>query len=114
MVYGRDPKDPEILAALEHLKAEPLREYEEGKNQAKEKEAQKESDKDHPEASTDAPAEAEETPADPNAAMGMGMMAGVPGASGAAAKPLEIKYQPTVWGRYAKLLLSATEFIFIN
>ena len=46
--------------------------------------------------------------------MGMGMMAGVPGANGGAAKPLEIKYQPTVWGRYAKLLLTSTEFIFIN
>ena len=54
-------------------------------------------------------------PADPNAGMGMGMMAGVPGARrGGPAKPIEIKYDPTVWGRYAKLLLSSTEFIFIN
>ena len=52
-------------------------------------------------------------PADPNADMGMGMMAGVPGRRGPA-KPVEIKYEPTVWGRYAKLLLSSTEFIFIN
>jgi hypothetical protein len=53
-------------------------------------------------------------PADPNAEMGMGMMAGVPGARRGPAKPVEIKYEPTVWGRYAKLLLSSTEFIFIN
>jgi len=51
---------------------------------------------------------------DPNAAMGMGMMAGVPGQKGGPAKPEEIKYEPTIWGRYAKLLLSSTEFIFIN
>jgi mono/diheme cytochrome c family protein len=52
-------------------------------------------------------------PADPNAGMGMGMMAGVPG-KGGPAKPAEIKYEPTIWGRYTKLLLSSTEFIFIN
>jgi hypothetical protein len=52
-------------------------------------------------------------PKDPNAMMGMGMMAGVPGRGGPP-KPVEIKYEPTVWGRYAKLLLSSTEFIFIN
>ena len=51
---------------------------------------------------------------DPNLAMGMGMMAGVPGHKGGPAKPEEIKYEPTIWGRYAKLLLSSTEFIFIN
>ena len=59
--------------------------------------------------------EGAETPANSNAEMGMGMMAGMPGASrGGPARPAEIKYQPTVWGRYAKLLLSSTEFIFIN
>ena len=57
------------------------------------------------------PAEGAEATADPNAALGMGMMAGMPGAP---PKPKEIKYQPTVWGRYAKLLLSSTEFLFIN
>jgi len=59
--------------------------------------------------------EAAANPAEPNAEMGMGMMAGVPGArKGGPAKPAEIKYEPTVWGRYAKLLLSSSEFIFIN
>jgi hypothetical protein len=53
-------------------------------------------------------------PADPNADMGMGMMAGVPGRRGGPAKPAEIRYDPTIWGRYAKLLLSSSEFIFIN
>jgi hypothetical protein len=69
-----------------------------------------------PDATGETPAaETADAPANPNAAMGMGMMAGMPDANkGQASKPVEIKYQPTVWGRYAKLLLSSTEFIFIN
>jgi mono/diheme cytochrome c family protein len=68
-----------------------------------------------PETTGDAPApEGEEAQVNPNPEMGMGMMAGMPGVNGGPAKPVEIKYQATVWGRYAKLLLSSTEFIFIN
>jgi hypothetical protein len=66
-------------------------------------------------------AETQMPEADPNAGMGMGMMGGVPGFGGfgnrrqnALPKPVEVKYDPTVWGRYAKILISATEFIFIN
>ena len=55
------------------------------------------------------------------APMGMGMMGGVmpgampggrrgPGGPGAA----EVKYDPTAWGRYAKVLLSSSEFLYIN
>jgi hypothetical protein len=71
---------------------------------------------------------ADTTPApDANAGMGMGMMAGMGGAGMGGgmggmgggrgrgpAKPVEVKYEPTAWGRYAKVLLSSTEFIFIN
>ncbi len=59
-------------------------------------------------------------PADANAPMGNGMMGGMGmGFGGGArrggqAKAVEVKYEPTVWGRYAKLLLSSSEFIFIN
>jgi hypothetical protein len=28
--------------------------------------------------------------------------------------PPPVKYEPTVWGRYAKVLLSSSEFLFIN
>ena len=54
--------------------------------------------------------------------MGMGMMGGM-GAFGApgggrrgpgAARPVEVKYEPTAWGRYVKVLLSSSEFCFIN
>ena len=47
--------------------------------------------------------------------MGMGMMGGVmPGARGGEKKADEVKYEPSAWGRYAKVLISASEFMFIN
>jgi hypothetical protein len=47
------------------------------------------------------------------AGMGMGMMGGM-GRRGAGAAAPEIKYDATVWGRYAKILFSSSEFLFIN
>jgi len=49
---------------------------------------------------------------------GMGGFAGV-GAGGGRrgagpARTPEVKYEPTAWGRYAKVLLSSSEFFFIN
>jgi hypothetical protein len=46
----------------------------------------------------------------------MGMMGGMGlnGKRGQGPAKTEVKYEPTVWGRYAKVLLSSTEFIFIN
>jgi len=141
LVYGRDPKEAEVQIALEYLKTEPLKEYEESKKQAleKEKEKQKKDDEAAKPTTTDAKASAppasatadqpaggpsaesaaaaapaDATPADATAEMGMGMMEGVPGMRKGSGGPAEIKYEPTVWGRYAKLLLSSTEFIFIN
>jgi hypothetical protein len=46
--------------------------------------------------------------------MGNGMMGGVNGRRGGRAGAAEIKYEPTVWGRYMKVLLSSSEFLFIN
>ena len=54
-------------------------------------------------------------------AMGMGMMGGMGGFGGmgggrggrGGAAP-EVKYEATAWGRYIKVLLSASEFVFIN
>ena len=45
--------------------------------------------------------------------MGMGMMGGM-GRRGAGPAAPEIKYDATVWGRYAKILFSSSEFLFIN
>jgi hypothetical protein len=53
-------------------------------------------------------------------AMGMGMMAGLPGFGGPGGRrpggPAvpEVKYEATAWGRYAKILLSSSEFLFVN
>jgi hypothetical protein len=132
LVYSRDPTTAEIELGLDYLKTEPLKVYKENK----EKETEATKAKEPAPATADAkpvmpnpdlthtePDSAAEEPmpdgaevaANPNAEMGMGMMAGMPGTDrGKPAKPGEIKYQPTVWGRYAKLLLSSTEFIFIN
>lgn len=46
--------------------------------------------------------------------MGNGMMGGVNGRRGGRGGAAEIKYEPTVWGRYMKVLLSSSEFLFIN
>jgi hypothetical protein len=77
----------------------------------------KEKDKPMPEATGQSPAP--EAAAPP--AMGMGMMAGMGdmpgmmgGRRGGKPGPEPVKYEPTAWGRYAKVLLSASEFIFIN
>ena len=49
------------------------------------------------------------------AAMGMGMMGGMGGRRGQKPPAIpEVKYEPTAWGRYVKVLLSSTEFMFIN
>ena len=49
----------------------------------------------------------------------MGGMGGFGGAGGGGrgrggARPVAVKYEASAWGRYAKVLLSSTEFIFIN
>jgi hypothetical protein len=47
--------------------------------------------------------------------MGMGMMGGMGGRRGGGpAAPTTVKYEPTAWGRYVKILFSSSEFLFIN
>ncbi|MES1257232.1 MAG: PSD1 and planctomycete cytochrome C domain-containing protein [Acidobacteriota bacterium] len=136
LAYGRDPNEQEIQIALDYLHTEPMKEYLENKNKpkdpAKPAAAQEgvqpvtDATKPAPAIPKEIPAEpalvAEAAPADPNAGMGMGMMGGMAGGGfgmgggrgRGPAKPVEVKYEPTAWGRYAKVLLSSTEFIFIN
>jgi hypothetical protein len=121
LTYGRLPSEQEIQIGLGYLHAEPLKEYDEDKNKPKDEPKDK-SDKAAAEATAAdaAPADAEAPPegaAAPNDEMGMGMMAGMGGPYGRKSKApakAEVKYEPSVWGRYAKVLLSSTEFIFIN
>ncbi len=141
IVYGRDATEEEIALGLEYLKTEPMLEYEEGKKKAPAeggpgmrrgrggpggpgagappKELSGLTEK--PAAPEAAPAEAPVGDAGAGAAadggMGMGMMGGMggPGARRGPGGPApEVKYEPTAWGRYAKVLLSSSEFLFIN
>ena len=45
---------------------------------------------------------------------GMGMMGGMGRRGDGPAGPPPPKYEPTAWGRYAKILLSSSEFLFVN
>ncbi|HEY4085288.1 MAG TPA: PSD1 and planctomycete cytochrome C domain-containing protein [Bryobacteraceae bacterium] len=130
LAYNREPNPEELKLGLDYLHTEPLKEYEENKSKP-------------PEAAA-APrgrggrggggfggggggAKAAAGGADPNtvgvadmANMGNGMMAGVPGAMGGGgrrggnAPTVDVKYDATAWGRYCKIILSSTEFLFIN
>ena len=42
------------------------------------------------------------------------MMGGMGGRGGRGGAPAQVKYDPTAWGRYAKMLFSSSEFVFIN
>jgi mono/diheme cytochrome c family protein len=96
LVYGRVATAEEVKIGLEYLRTEPLKEYEE----------QKAAKVPEQKPVVAEPAE-EESSAD-------GMMAGVvsPGKGKAEEKkpPLPV----SIWGRYAKVLLSSSEFLFVN
>ena len=130
LAYGREATEQEVALGLEYLKAEPLTEYEERKK--KSAEPAPGGRRGGPEMSSTAGAGApgvaakpegagaavegagEAVPAAADAFMGMGMMGGVGGRRGGAAPPPPVKYEATVWGRYAKVLLSSSEFLFVN
>jgi hypothetical protein len=42
------------------------------------------------------------------------MFGGMGGRGRGGAGAAEVKYQPSAWGRYIKILLSSSEFVFIN
>jgi cytochrome c553 len=120
LAYGRDPSEEEIKLGLDYLHAEPMREYEEEKNKPAEEGpgggrggrgggAFTGAAKPEP---TEGGAGADAAPAAPE--MGMGMFGGMAGRGGRGGTPTEVKYTPTAWGRYVKVLLSSSEFVFIN
>ncbi|MEZ5403223.1 MAG: PSD1 and planctomycete cytochrome C domain-containing protein [Bryobacteraceae bacterium] len=142
LVYGRNANEQEIAMAVEYLKAEPVTEYEERRKKVADKDTAKPDAENSgkaatPDLSKPDPAAAPEVPVteatgakaegtEPGAgnpvgegaagegAMGQGMMAGTGGRRGGPPTPPPVKYDVTVWGRYAKVLLSSTEFLFIN
>ena len=127
LAYGRDATEAEITLGVEYLKSEPLTEYEERKKKAAEPvpgEKVELSSSAGPgggglaakrvaaEGAMEGAGEA--VPAAADAFMGMGMMGGMGGRRGGPAAPPPVKYEATVWGRYAKVLLSSSEFLFVN
>jgi hypothetical protein len=143
LVYGREPSEAEIKLGIEYLHTEPMKEYEENKNKPVDAPAGRggrggrgggggappvvsEAAK-PPMPEGGAPAEGGAEPAANGAAaanlaaapMGMGMMGGMGGfgggrRGGGPAAPPPVKYEPSAWGRYAKVLFSSSEFLFIN
>ncbi len=124
LAYGRDPSEEEIKLGIEYLHAEPMREYEEDKNKPPEEGRGGRgrggaglTTMTKPEA-VDGGVVADAVGGDGTAAappmMGMGMFGGMGGRGGRGAAPVEVKYEPTAWGRYIKVLLSSSEFVFIN
>jgi hypothetical protein len=114
LAYGRDPSEEEIKLGLDYLHAEPMREYEEEKNKPPEDHGSRGgaftgAAKPEP---TEGAAGADTAPAVPE--MGMGMFGGMAGRGGRGGATPEVKYTPTAWGRYIKVLLSSSEFVFIN
>jgi nitroreductase len=103
---GKGPKSAEAAAASGGSEAAPVA--------AKETPAEAAVPEADPAATTESKSA---TAAEEKAAMGMGMMEGVPGmgrrGNNPAAAP-EVKYDPTAWGRYAKILLSSSEFLFVD
>ena len=103
VIFGRAASGAEVKAGVAFLATEPLKAYEEAKSRAKDptetknikKKAADEDDGDGPEK------------------VGEGMMAGV--IPGAPKKTDDKKVLPTTaWGRYVKILLSSSEFLFVD
>ncbi len=144
VIYGRDASEEEIKLGIEYIKSEPMLSYEERKKKEKEKPAPEGMRRGRgpggpggpggppPEVSktdgapttvaakVEMPAAEEAAPAAADAPppamgdnpFGMGMMGGMRGGPSREEKP--VVYEPSIWGRYAKVLLSSSEFLFIN
>jgi hypothetical protein len=105
MVYNRDATADEVKLGLDYLHNEPMKEFEAAKIRSEEK---KPDDKKAEAKSDDKPEDGSDEE------MGGAMMTGVPGFGRRGGKNPAPEYFPTPLGRYAKILLSASEFVFIN
>jgi len=111
LIYGRAATEAEVKAGLAYLDAEPMKEYEERKNTKDTKDTKDTTTKDTKAAKDDDAMH--EGIDDKGESVGEGMMAGV--IPGAAKKDDAAKLLPvTPWGRYMKVLLSSSEFLFIS
>ena len=106
IVYNREPTAAELKLAIDYLHSEPMQEFEEVKNKSKDTTEGMQKRTEPAEAPLTAEGEAEPPAAD-------AMMAGVPGFDRPKTAPPP-KYTATPWGRYAKVLLSSSEFLYID
>jgi len=104
ILFGRDPRPEELSAGLEYLSAEPLRTYEERKLADAKKKDTKDGEGTKEKASKPAP----------KPEMGEGMMAGVTKPGGATEDDKKKMLPVTPLGRYLKVLLSSSEFLFVD
>ncbi|MBL8209733.1 MAG: PSD1 domain-containing protein [Bryobacterales bacterium] len=137
ILFGRDATEAEIQAGVAYLSSEPMLEYEEGK---KKKPEEGGSEGGRPRRGMNmiskaegglngAPGDGQTPDAKPEGGAGAAapeaaaapMMAGMGGGFfGGATRdrvqppPPPIRYDATAWGRYTKVLLSSSEFLFIN
>ena len=133
LVFGRDPSEQEIKLGIDYLHAEPMKEYEENKNKPaapaagggrggrgggagpQVTEAAKPRSGRRGARGRRSGGERRRSRAHGNGhdgrdvpRLGGGRRGAGPGA------PPPVKYEPTAWGRYAKVLFSSSEFLFIN
>jgi hypothetical protein len=112
LIFGRTATDAEVKAGLGFLTTEPLKTYEERKATKDTKDTKDAKDaKDAKDTKKKSPDD-DDVKADKPDKEDVGMMAGVvPGTS----KKDDKKLLPaTPWGRYVKILLSSSEFLFID
>jgi mono/diheme cytochrome c family protein len=116
LIFGRAATDAEVRAGSTFITTEPLKDYEERKaEQAKNENEKDGKDAKDPKGAKDSKLskDAEPAKADGPEKVGEGMMAGV--IPGAGKKTDQEKLLPvTPWGRYVKVLLSSSEFVFVN
>ena len=103
LLFARAPDARELQAGIDFLGAEPMRAYEERK-------AKREQDD---KASKDQKSSKDSKTVDADAKMGEGMMAGVTSPSTSEKEPKKL-LPVTPFGRYLKVLLSSSEFLFVE
>jgi len=116
LAFGRAATPEEVRLGLEYLRNEPLKEYEERKNAEEEKQKKTAEKKGTMAKQSDAPPSAASGTGEMPDASAMdpgGMMSGVVPKAGKEDDKRQL-LPVTHWGRYVKILLSSTEFLFIN
>jgi hypothetical protein len=106
LVYGREPSEQEVSKGLDYVRSEPLRQYEEQQERRSGEsivEGPSETAASMGPPSTDPSSNIDEVSSE--------MMSGVNGPGG---RLSQLHYQATVWGRYVKVLLGSSEFLYVN